>query len=250
MNIGDRIKKLRKENKLTLEDLASKVNTTAQTIYKYENGVITNIPSDKIELLAMYLNSTPSYLMGWEPQDNRKSHILATSDPITFYNFTDLGDEECDLIKKYWNLDEHGKKAVHAIMDIEHDRCIKEPTIKYETVLKPCYESSLSAGTGSFVFDDVPSKQIEVPIDFKDIDFVISVRGDSMEPSFFDGERVMIKKQHEISSGEVGAFMVNGEAFIKELSDNCLVSHNKKYAPIQFNESMRIVCIGKVIGKL
>lgn len=249
MNIGDRIKKLRKENKLTLEDLASKVNTTAQTIFKYENGVITNIPSDKIELLAKYLNSTPSYLMGWESQDDRKNHILASTTK-TFYNFTNLGDEECDLIKKYWNLDEHGKKAVNAIMDIEHDRCVKEPVIKYETVMKPIYPCSLSAGTGLYVFDDVPSDQIEVPINFSDIDFVISVNGDSMEPSFFNDERVMIKKQHEIQIGEIGAFMVNGEAYIKELGDNCLISHNKKYAPIQFNESMCIDCIGKVIGKL
>ena len=73
MTIGERIKKLRKEKKLTLEDLASKVNTTAQTIYKYENNIITNIPSDKIELLAANLDSTPAFLMGWSAEiENKK----------------------------------------------------------------------------------------------------------------------------------------------------------------------------------
>lgn len=76
MSIGERIKKLRKEKKLTLEDLASKVNTTAQTIYKYENNIITNIPSDKIELLAANLDSTPAYLMGWSVEiENKKKEF-------------------------------------------------------------------------------------------------------------------------------------------------------------------------------
>lgn len=65
MNIGDRIKALRESAKITQETLANKIGTTKQTVYKYENNIITNIPSDKIELLSKALNTTPAYLMGW-----------------------------------------------------------------------------------------------------------------------------------------------------------------------------------------
>lgn len=159
--------------------------------------------------------------------------------------------KEKHIIKQYRNLDVHGVQAVESILNIEYARCVAETQAIYEsTVLKPAYQCGLSAGTGLYAFDDVPTEQIEVPIDFKDIDFVISVSGDSMEPTYRDGDKVMIKKQRDIKISEIGAFMVNGEAYIKELGNKCLISHNKKYAPIQFNESMRIDCIGKVIGKL
>ena len=49
MTIGDRIKQLRRKNSLTQDDLAEKLSTTKQTIHKYENNIITNIPADKIE---------------------------------------------------------------------------------------------------------------------------------------------------------------------------------------------------------
>lgn len=66
MTVGDRIKKLREENKMTQEELAKFINSTKQTIYKYENNIITNIPSDKIERIAKALGVSPSYIMGWE----------------------------------------------------------------------------------------------------------------------------------------------------------------------------------------
>ena len=161
-----------------------------------------------------------------------------------------LNEKEDEIIKKYRDLDDHGQTLISTVIALEHERCIKESASKYETVLKPFYAGSLSAGSGLYVFDDVESEQIEVPIDFRDIDFVISVNGDSMEPSYQTGDKVMLKKQHQINIGEIGAFIVNGEAYIKELGKNALISHNKKYAPIQFNDAMRIDCIGKVIGKL
>lgn len=68
MTIGDRIKKLRKDKGMTQEELAKYIDSTKQTIYKYENNIITNIPSDKIEKIAKALQTTPSYLMGWDDE--------------------------------------------------------------------------------------------------------------------------------------------------------------------------------------
>ena len=64
--ISSRLKEIRKQKKMTLEDLARKLGTSRQTIHRYENGTITNIPPEKIELLAEALGTTPSELMGWD----------------------------------------------------------------------------------------------------------------------------------------------------------------------------------------
>ncbi len=69
MAIKDNIKKKRKERKMTLEDVAKIVGVTRQTVQKYESGVVSNIPSDKIELLAKALHTTPAYIMGWESDE-------------------------------------------------------------------------------------------------------------------------------------------------------------------------------------
>ncbi len=66
MELKDRIHIKRIENGFTLEELANMVGTTKQNIHRYETGVISNIPSDRIEALAKALHTTPSYLMGWD----------------------------------------------------------------------------------------------------------------------------------------------------------------------------------------
>jgi len=66
MDIGTRLKKLRIEKDYTLEYVGKIVGTTKQTLYKYENGIVTNIPSNKIKALARVYGTTPAYIMGWE----------------------------------------------------------------------------------------------------------------------------------------------------------------------------------------
>lgn len=64
-NKGDRIKNLRIQNKMTLEEVGERIGVSKQTLYKYENNIITNIPSDKIEGLAQIFNVSPALIMGW-----------------------------------------------------------------------------------------------------------------------------------------------------------------------------------------
>lgn len=66
MSIGQNIRRCRRNLGLTLEEVARQVGLSRQTMSRYETGVIGNIPSDKIELLAQALHTTPAYLMGWE----------------------------------------------------------------------------------------------------------------------------------------------------------------------------------------
>ena len=64
MGKGQIIEKLRLDHDMTQEELAKKLNTTKQTIYKYENDVITNIPADKIKSMAEIFGVSPVEIMG------------------------------------------------------------------------------------------------------------------------------------------------------------------------------------------
>ncbi len=70
MSIGQRIKSAREQKNMTLEEVAKKCDTTKQTIFKYENEIVTNIPYEKILLLSKALDVSPSHLFGWEENNS------------------------------------------------------------------------------------------------------------------------------------------------------------------------------------
>lgn len=75
---GDRIRDLRKTKGITQSEMAKLLHTTKQTISKYEKGIVTNIPSDRIEAMARILETTPEYILGWEEkQINENNDIIA-----------------------------------------------------------------------------------------------------------------------------------------------------------------------------
>lgn len=65
MDKGERIKKLRENAGYGQEEFGKMIGVSKQTMYKYENNIVTNIPSDKIEAIAKAFNISPAYLMGW-----------------------------------------------------------------------------------------------------------------------------------------------------------------------------------------
>ena len=80
MTTGERIKLQRKKLSMSAEQLAEKVNLSPATIYRYEKGDIEKVPADILKKIARALNSSPAYLMGWEPDS--KSPIPAGFQPL------------------------------------------------------------------------------------------------------------------------------------------------------------------------
>lgn len=78
MSIGHRIKIAREQRDMTLDEVAQRCNTTRQTIFKYENEIVTNIPYDKIVLLSKALDVSPSYLFGWEEKKSSPNEQALT----------------------------------------------------------------------------------------------------------------------------------------------------------------------------
>ena len=71
-DLGSRIRAARLRKKMTQEDLARLVNTTKQNIYKYETGITTNIPLDRLEAIAAALDVEPADLTGWSPVEEEQ----------------------------------------------------------------------------------------------------------------------------------------------------------------------------------
>lgn len=71
MTVGSRIKEAREAKGLTQEELGRAVKTTKQTIFKYESGIVTNIPLDRLEQIAAVLSVSAAFLMGWETKEDK-----------------------------------------------------------------------------------------------------------------------------------------------------------------------------------
>lgn len=95
MNKGNRIRSLREALGLSQVAMAEKIGVSKQTLYKYENDIITNIPSDKIEEIAKVTGSTPAFIMGWEESSfNPEAYGLK---PVTRKTIPVIGEVACGL---------------------------------------------------------------------------------------------------------------------------------------------------------
>ncbi len=173
---------------------------------------------------------------------------IRKSEPIT--------DDEIEHIKKYRTLDEYGKQAVDSILNIEYTRALeiqkqtshKEITAESPVLFYPVpeYSEPVSAGTGRPIDLAYPENIMLIKEPPRGTSFIAHVNGDSMDPTFQDGDMVFVHAQNEIKQGQIGIFFMDGQEFIKELGDGELISHNSKYESIELDESIR--CQGLVLG--
>ena len=76
MTVGDRIRQVRQEQDVTQQELADYIGVSKQAVYKYENNIVTNIPTDKVDAIAKRLKVSPAFLMGWEEQPEPKKPTI------------------------------------------------------------------------------------------------------------------------------------------------------------------------------
>lgn len=110
--IGDRIKEQRILMGITQEELGRIASVSKVTIHKYETNVITNIPSDRIEIIAKALNVKPAYLMGWSDENMGKEDY--SEDTIVLARkLGTLDDSQIQLINQMINEFERNKDKDH-----------------------------------------------------------------------------------------------------------------------------------------
>ena len=212
--IGEQIKKYRGIRGMTQQEIADALGeSSGRVIYNWEKG-IGRPDCDKLAKLCDLLGVSADELIGCRSKSERPTAA------------------EWETIKKYRGLDEHGKEIVDYLIDSEYRRVSATGRkAKCRMLRMDYYTLPASAGTGN-ILDSELAEEILVPEskEAEKADFVISVGGDSMDV------------------GEIGIFVVNGDVFIKERGNGCLISHNEKYKPIRISEHDSVFCCGRVVG--
>lgn len=233
---NDVLKQLRNKAGMNQEQLAKRLGLSKSAISMYESG--SREPSLEIlEAIADIFNVDMNTLTGAK----KLSESVNGSD--------ELFPAEKQHIKKYRSLDLYGQKAVDNLMDIELERCSLVVGMPHMISL-PMVELKASAGTGQWLGDDEYTTRVDVldTPEARRANVVIEVSGDSMEPRYHDGDKVLVKLQPTVEQNEIGIFIVDNCGYIKKLGVNELISVNKEYDNIPLNEYNDVTCVGKVVG--
>ena len=221
----------------TLQSL--KISTSKLTAWK--NG---SLPSASVLiLLSEFFQTSIDYLLKGESKSS---------------STVDLTADEHELLQYFKKLSDKSKGIVlgraEQLAELEdpianEPEQVEEPTIQ----IKHSYYR-VSAGTGF----DLPEGDNWEMIDITDTpearkaDFAITIKGNSMEPVYFDGDIVLVKQQPAVELGEIGIFNIENNGYIKKFGGDRLISLNDAYDDIILSEydEDRNHCLGKVIGRV
>ncbi|WP_405357280.1 helix-turn-helix domain-containing protein [Ruminococcus sp.] len=113
MTIGQRIKALREQKSISQIELAEKMGVSKQNLYKYENGIISNIPSDKIEAAAAALETSPAYLMGWDDTPPTTEDTIVKLIKAQYH----LNEQDVKFVMDYIKLAPNEREALRTAIE-------------------------------------------------------------------------------------------------------------------------------------
>lgn len=251
MNFGSRLKTLREERGLTQQALGDIIKVSAVTVRAWEHN--KKKPSmDALIALAETLDISIDAMLDVRTRRvSNCSFILSSAEKF--------------LLNSYRTLDDYGQKAVNAVCSVETQR-VKDyakttstanviPFRKSERYI-PRYTTPSAAGS-SIPFDGADFEMIRVDDTVPAAaDFAVDIQGNSMFPYIRDGEMVYVKKDAELSIGDVGIFCVDGAMYCKQYYVNAngdlnLVSANPKLrhtnVVVHADSGQSVTVCGKVL---
>jgi SOS-response transcriptional repressor LexA/DNA-binding XRE family transcriptional regulator len=235
MELYERLKILREDNKLTKTKLIKQLKIPYTTYNNWEiNASKPQIPD--LCMLADFYGVTVDYLVGHRIKNRPVAEIQT-------------------LTQKYKGLKNKDRRLVNILIDSlillsgEKDTetgafiSAVPPTRKIPLFCQPA-----SAGTGVYLDDNEAEMMdiLDIP-EYRQANMAIRVNGDSMIPEYNDGDVVLVSQRPSVEIGEIGIFIHNGEGYIKKLEKDGLVSLNPKYATIKVSELDSFKTVGKVL---
>lgn len=232
--LGENIKALRKDHHLTLQALADNLNKKYPKTVNFNKGKLSKWENGReepklssVKILADYFETTVDSLVN--------------------------GKLEAPILSVYNKLHEPRQKKV---LSFAQDQLDEQEGNSINNILSysdfTCY-GAVSAGTGEWLEDEY-KEEVSLPTSIvpkHHFDFVLRVNGNSMEPLFKNHEYVFVKKVDEVRSGQIGVFIVDGEAYLKkayiEKDHLRLVSLNKVYDDLLFDSLNDIKVVGVVV---
>lgn len=239
-----KLKELRKAKGLTMEELGREIGRTKSTISRWEKGERTPKMLEMVLLENVFGISAKELFYGVREDSFSKNKEIISK-----------------IIQTSEQLKEPRQEKVLTYAEsqlTEQNKIIELPTKTYiveeETAEYIYYDEAVSAGTGNYLQDSYES-YVDLPVSVVpgNTDFVLSVQGDSMEDEYYDGDYIFIESTVNVENGEVGVFILNGDAYVKQLlrDENraSLHSFNPKYEDIQIQEHDEMRTIGRVLGR-
>jgi len=244
----DTLSVLKKKSKKTLKQISDESGVPLGTLNKLFAGQTKDPKLDTVRSVVHALGYTLDDL------DGKQEEIKKTP----FYS-----DEAMKLAEDYDDrMDDRGRETVRAIADFEVARKLEEEKSAKKAILKenrgmmeaaeeiacfilPYYLHPSSAGTGEYSTGDEWEELTMKKRPPRGTSYVVPVHGDSMEPTYHDGDKVFVRAGAEVRQGQIGIFIMDGEQYIKELGYGELISHNPGYGPKPMTEDAR--CQGLVL---
>lgn len=214
--------------------------------------------------LAKLIGVTGNAVSNWEngrgrPDINLLPDICRALN-VTMYDLFDMEDPgirysagEQIFLDQYKQLSPGHRMAIDQMVDTLLKVQIAEsvPLIRRLTF----YQKSLAAGVGdpSEIDDEGQPIFLYASREVDRADCVFTVNGDSMEPEYHNGDMVLVSRipdAPDLQLGEVGAFIVGNETYIKVYREEGLESLNPKYPIMHFHDAESVYLIGRVTGIL
>lgn len=235
MNYGEIIQIRRKAMGMNQAELAGKVGVSRNTVAGWETGH-SRPDLDKLPALCSALRISLSRFFGCE---SRKT------------------EEERRIIELYSSLEEGDRETISWQMEALRDRRAAKRAEEAAKMMKPkvvtLFRNELGAAAGfGAAIGEAQGEPVTLLADSEteQADEIITVCGSSMEPTFTDGDQVLVQHTKNLRFGEIGIFLVDNEGYIKEYQADGLHSHNPAYQTMKIREDQAVRCLGRVIGKL
>ena len=214
--------------------------------------------------LASQLGISRNTVAGWETNHSRPDlgtlpdlcRVLKISLDAFFGRERKRSAEEAHLLEVFRALEAGDRESILWQMEALRDRRAAQrreaaPAPLPKVVTLFANELGAAAGFGAALGEAQGEKMVLLADrETERADEVITVCGRSMEPTFQDGDRVLVQHTKELREGEIGIFLVDNEGYIKEYRKDGLHSHNPEYRTMTFHEGQTVRCLGRVIGKL
>ena len=230
---GSMLKEILQEQGISISELARRLNVSAQTLYSMVKRDNQKVDFDMMMHICKLLNVPVERLC----EDNALPKM------------PDL--REWQFIGKYRRLSESSRELVNMVIDHELSRREEKPSVNSpESKIIPLYLTPAAAGYASPALgDDYEDYAVEKG---STADFAVRIAGDSMEPRFHDGQTVWVSQQHSLMTGEIGIFLYDGCAYLKQLvaGDGYLALHslNPAYPDIRISPALPLRVLGKVLA--
>ena len=235
-SFGKKLRALRKQKGLSLEELGKKIGSSKQVLSKYENAHRSPRIS-VVSALAEALDVSLNYF----DDVQREVPIIITPE---WYR---------PLVSAYQAAEKAIQEATCAVLRIPYLEPNTEPEEKYVGKMIDMIVYNDPAAAGIPLYADSEYEHIEFPEDQipKGADFGIRISGDSMEPTIPDGEVIFVRKTYDLGNGQIGVFMIDDTAvckrFYKTGKGIQLESDNREYEPIKIRDFERFGIVGRVL---